>query len=996
MKFINSSRVSKKALRSAEIYKLIGRIQNLKKRNLIRGYCTEKRINSKHIGVMRDGNSAQDCMIVAALLMGPHGLRGAEKSNRKKRTSQDLWFLTKIPALPWRNEVAYTAGYVNSFSATVVQLLKKIEPLARLEALHTTPALQLLLELAREYGASNFISYKLAYLRSARDFSEEDFSVVTEIEREFEHSQCPGLHFSALENVSSKISLFVVAQRRTSGLVGRVEGELRTTVSLSNFIPTPLDLDDVSGFLLRASESSLLDTIHAILVTFNMPADLDEVRNEFNLRLDERVCKGIHDLLSFASAENDVQLVTDFYCLQNVNSGSSLDLYRISSAFLERPNLAAYRSRIDRVVGIRLLSEILGKKATKMTTAFTDKESLLAPEGHIAPGESLVQLDSFYRTYIFLRFIGHPANLLTLTKDEVKFLFENTLGLETLLSESEMRALYIMSPLESKSLVAVLALALYRKRSIDPDVDFEFRTDFIAHVKTSHDGSILKFIDYLLEDSPQVANYIVGSLDEVTLEKMYGLISNATDASNVRRDIMRAVGHKLNRIEYFIEADAIDTRAKLSKLHQYFDSSRMYVDSVAMGKWLDANPSISTEQYRSLLSRHGTKVIPLDEGGAQLLVQFIDQNEYLIRQIAEDAFQQFCLNTEFGIESYLGRRIRHNTLDGVTTDTVDAVLRKEEYAVAMSNPSMRRTVDAWLASYKGVIDKLRREHLQFKASGSLFKSTLDHADPTTKKNIHNLSQVLMTLSGAGELLNEFIVGFCWRQISPQLEHAARFIRTSMLREANAALDKHFDGHHGSMELQIKAELREAVNEVFKKVADWFQVPQTGYTPASAKELCGIILLDLTLPGTLDYSGNAVDARYTGMSVHRLYDCLAVLLQNAHRNSEPGSTMLVKISSKAHRSNPALEYISVDITSIAESLKYERSKERINFAIESTEAGADMVNEGYTGIKKVKYITRMNEGAHTVRYAVDDVSRKVTVGFSFHAETAPLEVPQAVA
>jgi len=867
-----------------------------------------------------------------------------------------------------------------------------MQPLALLEALDTRPALHLMLQLAQEFGASNFISYKLAYLRSARELSDEDLSLVGEIEREFEHSKSPGLHFSALENVSSKISLFVVAQRRTSGLVGRVKGELRTAVSLSNFIPTPLDLDDLSGLLLRASESSLLDTIYAILVIFNMPREFEDVKKEFSLRLNECITQEIKKSLLLALAASDDQLVTNFYCVHNENSGPSLDLYRISSAFLERPRLAAYRSKIDRVIGIRLLGEILGKKSSGVTPAYEDKTSLLAPDGHPILDEFL-QLDSFYRTYLFLRFVSHRPNLLTLTKDEVKFIFENTLGLEMLLSEAEMRALYVTSSPESKSLVAVLALALYRKRSIDPDVDFEFRSDFIAHVKAVHDKSILNFIEYLLKDSAQVANYIVGSLDEVTLEKMYGLINNATDASNVRQDIMRAVGHKLNRIEYFIEADAIATRAKLAKLHQYFDSSRMYVDSVAMGKWLDANPSISTEQYRSLHSRHGTLLISLEDGGAQLLIQIIEKNEYLIRQIAEDAFEQFCLNTEFGIESYLGRRIRHNTLDGVTTDTVDAVFRKKEHTVAMSNPSLRKAVDAWLLSYKSIIGKLRREHLQFKASGSLFRSTLDHNDPTTKKNVQNLSRVLLTSSGAGELLNELVVGFCWRQIAPQLEHAARFIRTSLLREANAALDKHFDGHHGSLELQIKAELREAVNEVFKKVADWFQVPQTGYTPASAKELCGIILIDLKVTGEPEFRGNAVDSRYTGMSVHRLYDCLAVLLQNAQKNSEPGYTILVQISSQAHKTNDALEFLSVDITSTADNSKYERSKQRIYHAIATTEAGADMVTEGYTGIKKVKYITRMNEGIHTVRYAVDDESRKVTVGFSLHAELAPGDATQ---
>lgn len=103
-----------------------------------------------------------------------------------------------------------------------------------------------------------------------------------------------------------------------------------------------------------------------------------------------------------------------------------------------------------------------------------------------------------------------------------------------------------------------------------------------------------------------------------------------------------------------------------------------------------------------------------------IVIVLIDkQVDTLIQQIAQDAFEQFCLNTEFGIQSYLGRRIRHNTLDGVTIDTVDAVFRKVEYRNIVSNPHMRKVIDTWMASYKSIIDKLRRDYLQFRFSGSL-------------------------------------------------------------------------------------------------------------------------------------------------------------------------------------------------------------------------------------------------------------------------------------
>lgn len=71
------------------------------------------------------------------------------------------------------------------------------------------------------------------------------------------------------------------------------------------------------------------------------------------------------------------------------------------------------------------------------------------------------------------------------------------------------------------------------------------------------------------------------------------------------------------------------------------------------------------------------------------------------------------------------------------------------------------------------------------------------------------------------------------QITPQLENASRFIKTTLLNEANAAIEKTFLNEN-NLEGQVKADLHEAVNEVFRKVADWFQVPQTGFISASVR------------------------------------------------------------------------------------------------------------------------------------------------------------------
>ncbi len=989
---------NKKAFRPPEIYKLIAGIQNIQKRNLLRGFIAKRHISHHDIEIIRRRNSAHDSMIIGALLKGRNGLM-EERPRLNKRNCNDLFMMTSFPPIDWRNEVCYTAGYINSMNDVAIEMLHIIKSLARLEIMDSDCALGLLLNLSGKYGASNYLSYKLAYLRSARDLPASLLSVVSKIEDEMGHRHNAGMHFSALENISSKISLFVVAQRRVSGLVGRVNGDFRKALSLSNFIPTPLDELDVAGFLLRATESSLLDTVYAILVIFNLEEELDAVKSEFELRLKPEFVTQLHDVIQFAAESVDGTFVTDYYRSHDQNSNPTLDLYRISSAFLERPKFAVYRNRLDQVVGARLLAEIIDGKIHTLSKPFNNKRILLSQDS--TPLEEVldVSLDTFYRTFLFLRFVGNRVNLLDLSKDEIRFICENTLGLDALLTEEEMRALYLIAPSESKSLISVLVLALFRTKSIDPDVDFEFRTDFISHVKTLHDGSIISFIDFLLQDSPQVANYIVGSLDEVTLEKMYTLVKNASEASQIRCDILRAVGQRLNRIEYFIEADAITTRSKVSKLQQYFDSSRMYVDSVAMKKWLDSNPTISTEQYRSLYPKIEARMSSVEsKSGVEtnvLVIQVNDQDEYLISQIAKDAFEQFCLNAEFGIQSYLGRRIRHNTLDGVTTDTVDAVFRKPEYGIVMSNPSMRRTVESWMALYKSIIDKLRRENLQFKSNNSFFNAILDLEDSTTKENLRILSSTLRS-AGRGEFLNDLVIAFCWKQITPQLENAARYIKTKLLQEASASIDKYFSGSCGVVEEQMKSDLHEAVNEVLKKVADWFQVPQTGFISASVRDLCQIILIELNRENLDKFTGNALDNKYTGISVHRLYDCLAVLLKNAQKHGEVDSKQQIHICANRTSDDSVLELVSIDITSTVSNEEYSKSKDRIFSAIDSKEAGIDMVTEGYTGIKKIKFITRACEGGHTVRCDANDDARELKLGFSIHAEAATEDLTSSAA
>lgn len=391
---------SKKPWRPAEIYKQIASVRNIEKKNLLRGYSAKLHITHHDIEEIRRENSPHDSMIAGAFLKGSHGLMNGPNHN-KKRTSSDLFVMTSFPPLDWRNEVCYTAGYLNSICKVATDMLCVIKTLARLEVMDSDCALGLLLDLSKKHGASNFLSYKLAYLKCTRDLSGPLLGLVSKIEDGFGHRDNAGIHFSALENMSPRLSLFVVAKRRVSGLVGRVNGDFRKALSLSNFIPTPLNDKDVAGFLLRATESCLLDTVYAVLVVFNLGDQLGAVRREFEQRLKPEFLKQLLEVIQFASESKDGVIVTDYYRGQDQDNDPSLALYRTSAAFLERPKFAAYRNKLDRVIGARLLAEIIDGKVHVVSEPFSSKELLLAPNATPLDEILPVSLDMFYRTFLF-------------------------------------------------------------------------------------------------------------------------------------------------------------------------------------------------------------------------------------------------------------------------------------------------------------------------------------------------------------------------------------------------------------------------------------------------------------------------------------------------------------------------------------------------------------------------------------------------------------------
>ena len=197
----------------------------------------------------------------------------------------------------------------------------------------------------------------------------------------------------------------------------------------------------------------------------------------------------------------------------------------------------------------------------------------------------------FLRTVQFLSYLGDFKANAVFSSHEIRRIFENTTALDSLMTVQEMERLYAKVDDDVRPLMTVLALALHKSRNKDDDVDFKFRFALSQTISSQFDGRIEAFLEWLLPETPQVAVYLLHTLDRQTLQKLYWIIRSADEADAARQALLRVVGRSRNEIQYFVEADAIEAQRQVAKLRRYFDDSRIYADGIAMTKWLIANPN---------------------------------------------------------------------------------------------------------------------------------------------------------------------------------------------------------------------------------------------------------------------------------------------------------------------------------------------------------------------------------------------------------------------
>ncbi|WP_157038846.1 hypothetical protein [Rhodopseudomonas palustris] len=978
----------------AAVYKAIRTIRDQRSRNLVRGAIARNTDSSPSLSIntLRRQADPGDLCLATTLLLGQNGPFPLPQLGG---TYRNLIIKHTMLATEPDSEVAFVVGHVNGWADNARRILADMSELARLPQYQPSLAMEALAAFAESYGSSFYILRKTAYLMSRYADDSTLQSAFQRIAKAFNQSAYPEPYFSALQLMETDSSYCSTATTRVRLFQKYVEDDYRQYLPLNELVPTPLSRTDLAALLRRSHSSSLVDELAALAITAHLRSFWPALFDQTIALLDPSIA---HLFLEFLSIPFDPSaLYSDV-----ARMDADVVYYQRAAAFCEFKDCAIFRRSVDAILVPRLMEDISPPVDTDTSPHFHTKmpDLIKATQGFVSPTdyERVQSCGTFLRTVQFLQFLNTQRNYSPLSAHDFRFICEHTVALDILLCDSEIEMLYASSDDDSRPLITVLALALHKAKSRDDDIDFKFRHSLCNTVITQFNGSLEAFIAWLLPNTPSIADYLLTILDRPTLQKLYWIVRSADEADRTRQSLLRTVGKQRNQIAHLIEADAIEARRQVAKLRKFFDDSRIYVDGPAMKEWLVANPSTYAQQYVKMIEHEFSSLtfLSTSTSGKLVITEWSDL-DYVLVEAGKAAFEQFCTNKQFGIESYLGRRIRHNTMSGMMRGGIDDLIESPTYDLLTYDSAFVDANKRWVASYHRTIEHLRKDLLQFRSDAKplgIFNSTLKRDDNT---NLAIASLRNMLLNGRNPLLmNDLLIRFCWQEINPQLQTASRMISIDLVKEATREIEQHFF-HFDSDDLQrrYRQQLRALVHERFMRLGSWFRQPEDGFVSARTRQLCELVLVEATdsnLFGTptVEWSGDALDLEIDGLSVHRMYDCLFVILHNALTHGQENGLITIQVSQEA-MAFESVGHLKATVSSRFSSTS-DRSKHIARLA-ESFGYGdpeSAMVTEGYSGIKKLRYITRTGDNYSNAGYTID--ADTCSVFFTLAVELADLERP----
>lgn len=540
--------------------------------------------------------------------------------------------------------------------------------------------------------------------------------------------------------------------------------------------------------------------------------------------------------------------------------------------------------------------------------------------------------------------------------------------------------------------VKLIALCLLTASSLggDDDADFELRKVFQNLCASKFDGDILETLKSFYEISPSITDYFLMSFDEIFISRLFNIDVRPNQALYIRADLFDWYGDITGEKKYHDRAKNTRIDIQINKHRQHIDDSRIYAEPARVIQWI-------TDNINNQLALQFDNLDILDNRKINLEWSNLTSNlnpENSIGIAISDSYNEFVNNKIYGINSYLGRRIRHGTAKGTGVEEVKALALEQEFKPLFSDQYFVEEWEKWLDIYIASFDELIGEFFHIKSDKKkkgLLSPLIDNEEKFIIANslVNALYKSYMKIDNVA-LAPALITDYCWRLIDGDLAKARQHIlkvKSSVsvfnIKDQNRLINRR-------LSQKFSNEINALTEEKFSMVCSWFNKPSYATQSADISLLLKVVVNEIKSQKP-KFSPTIQDENttqmLTGGHYFVIYDSLTVIINNIAEHGNCNGLIVLNYEVIQPKSKDEIKSLAIKITS--ESVSNEAhciAKKRIKDKLTSNNISDANIIEGNSGIIKLKSM-EFEKLIHNLDYSFDDNScpPKITAMFSIELD-----------
>ena len=939
-------------------------------RDLMRGLLDRQgatNVNSTFSKLM-DNVTADDMVTVDKLLRKHNLFSHLTLSEEFPSSTENLLNNVSLNIIPNPQIlIDYILYRANESSVEVVSLLDKLDEISRnIFSADDEDVFYSIVEALDTHGYSITLARKLAFVLGHYEKDSDSWKLASQ---EFSRfglekrnygmmavADSIGIEFSYLDVISGFTEFADLGPKATNSQI----------LSNLSFNPITLDYHQALASLAASYKFSLIDAV--IFLLCHRALGVFQERFRFSKEIEdawERIDCANHSFSLFFNS-------ADSYC--------DVQTFRASPAFMEYQIFRNFRAATQGLY--KPTGNTMG--STQAPNLYEDRFYQASPSiRDLLPEEIDVYepLPTYFDTKTsgslarscgLARLVEKNPDFAGITMQEMGDLMGSTLEMDRLLSTSALRR---AAKSADDAFVVLILRTLVRSHSASTMDAYQFKMVFQDYVTSQCSGDIVAFIELVSDINSDIVEYYIVLLDETMLSQLPFLVKTSERVYETKAEILEWQAKRTGKSIWTEKAKELRIDRKIAAVRGQINETRLNIDGVRFRQWIDSN---KLTEFSGLIRQEAVVVPVISDFKARkgiselLLTAHRDPNARACVAIM-DSYREFCINADFGIASYLGRRIRHGTLRGTL---LDGLPDPTDYSLSQSG---REYYEQWLELFRSYIVNLNTK-LHFAGRGAANSSVISPEVDNKEKwailsvclrSIHEKSQ-----SDQGSLQMPLIVEqYCWYMFELELRDIQKVVTDSR------AEVPHFKPKQSPMDpamIGFERAVNVAISNRLAVVASWFKKPPNISPVAQLSDIIKVVLAE----AKGEYpkfrprlNSNVMELELSGGVYYHLYDALSVVVRNAAKHgAHPGDISISTViedrtSSRVLRINVESQVKAADSGAAAIA--------RMDEAGRAGAINADII-EGFSGVRKLHKMRKDKTLSNFELYASDPDDRRAGV------------------